>query len=140
MSVSHLANTSQRLEESAIATLDVLVVDDDADALEVIALMLESGGHRVTGETSARQALARLQAGERFDLVLLDVVMPGMDGVTLLRRLREDPATTMQLVVVCSAGGQRLMAHAMDAGADRVLSKPFRRQDLLTTLTELTRR
>jgi CheY-like chemotaxis protein len=81
------------------APVRVLVVDDDEDNLEASRWILEEMGHHVEVTPSGADAIGRVEAGERYDLVLCDLGMPGVDGWTVARRLRElAPATTVYLV------------------------------------------
>ena len=70
------------------AATKILLIDDDAGVLEVLGLMLSSEDHDVVMVSGAREALARLEAGETVDLVLTDLHMPDMDGWQLLRAIR----------------------------------------------------
>ena len=80
----------------------VLVVDDHRDTLEILGRLVQACGYRVTLAASGEEALAAL-ARDAADLVLLDVSMPGMTGIKLLRRIREDPQTQSLPVVMVSA-------------------------------------
>jgi CheY-like chemotaxis protein len=81
------------------APVRVLVVDDDEDNLEASRWILEEMGHHAEVTPSGADAIGRVEAGERYDLVLCDLGMPGVDGWTVARRLRElAPATTVYLV------------------------------------------
>lgn len=104
----------------------VLCVEDDPDIRALVELALGTvGGMRVTGCASGREALG-LAAELRPDLVLLDVMMPEMDGIETLRRLRADPRTADLPVVFVTA---KVQLHEVDAyrahGAVGVVAKPF---------------
>ncbi len=104
----------------------VLCVDDDEDILSVVALALRSlGGLEVTVATGGADALVVLQR-QPIDLVLLDVMMPGMDGMDTMRAMRENPATAGIPVVLMTAR-VRLYDSARKAfpGVHAVISKPF---------------
>lgn len=95
----------------------VLVVDDHADTAEVLSRMLERRGYRAAAALSGQEALARM-AGERPSLVVLDVMMPGMDGAELLRRIRRDPKLADVPVMVFSADfSHERMRELMGLGA-----------------------
>ncbi|MGZ6642830.1 MAG: SpoIIE family protein phosphatase [Solirubrobacteraceae bacterium] len=114
----------------ATAGATVLVVDDNLDLRRFVARLL-SGQWRVlqAGDGHAALAIAREQ---RPDLVLTDVMMPGLDGLALLRALRGDPATASIPVVLLSArAGEESAIEGLDAGADDYLPKPFSARELL---------
>jgi DNA-binding NtrC family response regulator len=107
----------------------ILVVDDDADNRRILEYMLQRDGYTVRGAPSGRQAL-KIYTEQRIDLALLDLSMPEMDGITLLKRLRqEDP--TIQAIVVTAHGSVERAVEAMKAGALDFLTKPVRSEVLL---------
>lgn len=109
----------------------VLVVDDDPDVLEFLHTLLAMEGFTVIQACDASAALQALQDGE-VRLVLLDVAMPGVDGLQLCRQIKESPLTTSLPVVVVSArSGQHVEAEALRAGATQFLRKPFDNDELL---------
>ena len=113
----------------------ILVVDDEFGVAEVIEAILEDEGHRVVTAVNGRQGLARL-AETRPDLVLLDVMMPIVDGPTTLRAIQADPALAGVPVVMMSSLDRATVA-AQAPGAAGFLRKPFRAQvlaDLVATL------
>jgi DNA-binding response OmpR family regulator len=112
----------------------ILVVDDDAAVLDVLRLALASGGHDVLAAGSAMEGLVRAQ-GERPDLVLLDILMPEMDGWELLKLLRLDPATRDMPVVIVSARSEpRDRVRGLQEGAVDYLTKPFSVAELLAAV------
>jgi CheY-like chemotaxis protein len=107
---------------------DVLVVDDNADLVEVMALMLADAGYSVRSARNGKEALEAVS--ERMpDLVLLDMLMPVMDGWQCARELRARYGRAVPIVVVTAAEHAR--ASAAEIGADDVLSKPFDLSQLL---------
>ncbi|MEV4344284.1 response regulator transcription factor [Actinoplanes sp. NPDC049596] len=117
----------------------VLIADDDADHLELMSLALERAGHTVLRARDAETARAALRRGG-VDAALLDVRMPGEDGLELCRRLRAEPATAFLPIMVISAdvNDERIL-HAVHAGADDYLAKPFQREELCARLDRLLR-
>ena len=118
-------------------SLDILVVDDNVDAAAMLAMLLEASGHRLTVEQSARDALARIETA-RFDVCLLDIGLPEMDGNALAARLRVHPHTCNALLVAITGYGQesdRQRSHA--AGFDQHMVKPVDTGKLLDVLAEV---
>ena len=107
---------------------DILVVEDDAGIRQTVAECLELEGYEVRQAASGAEALA-MAAARLPALVLLDVVMPAMDGQQVLRRLRSDPRTARLPVVVMTAAMQ-VVAGPVE-GAEAVLSTPFELAELL---------
>ena len=103
--------------------LRILVVDDDASLLEVVATFLESNGHTVRTSESGEEALDVLR-DEEFDLVLSDVAMAGLNGFELLRATRE-LYPDIGFVLMTAYEKRYPLSEALDAGADGYLSKPF---------------
>lgn len=111
----------------------VLVVDDEPINREVAEVIVTSAGHAVTTCDNGAQALEVVTAGQVFEVILMDVKMPAMDGIEATRRLRAFPATA-GVVIICVTGSEETVP--MDAGFDACLKKPYKRQALLQTLVE----
>jgi len=107
----------------------VLVVDDDADNRRILEYMLQRDGYTVRSAASGRQAL-KIFEEQQVDLALLDLSMPEMDGITLLKRLRQEDAS-VQAIVVTAHGSVERAVEAMKAGALDFLTKPVRSEVLL---------
>jgi CheY-like chemotaxis protein len=108
----------------------LLIVDDDHATLHALGGVLREAGYTVDAAESGEAALARLRSeASRPDLVLLDLMMPGVDGWELTTRMREDAATRGLPIVVMSAGGAPLLATAPVVAG--YLSKPLRMDQLL---------
>src|SRR5262245_58445775 len=108
----------------------VLVVDDDASIRAVVAEVLRDDGHVVAEAGSGDQALAACD-GNEFDLVLTDIRMPGMDGITLLERLRER-IPGVHVVVMTSHASLETAVGALKRGAYDYLNKPFENLDIIS--------
>ena len=108
----------------------VLAVDDDPTALGALKQILAQKGYDVTTATNGEEALDKVSAG--FDLVILDVSMPGMSGYDVCRKLRQDPTTNDVPVIFLTAKGLLMdMAEGQDAGSDLYLIKPVLATKLL---------
>lgn len=108
----------------------VLVVEDDRDLANIISMMLEREGFDVEQAFDGQQGLEAARAGS-FALVVLDVMMPVMDGYQVARKLRSDPKTEKQKILIMTARAQPIDRQAaMDAGADDFLAKPVTPQEL----------
>lgn len=109
----------------------ILVVDDEIGALTLIGIMLERGGFGVFKAKDAPAALDVL-AQNVPDLIILDVMMPGMDGIQLCREIRKRPETVQTPVLILSARGDAdSVMKGMDAGANDYLPKPILHHDLV---------
>ena len=109
----------------------VLVVDDQPSNLRVISALLERHGYAVTTAEHGADALAALE-GQLPDLLLLDMLMPGMDGFDLLREIRARAAwSSLPVVFLTVAQDRELLLRAFDAGAVDYVTKPFMPEELL---------
>ena len=112
----------------------VLVVDDQAANIQTVGTLLNSMGYDVMSATSAEQALQRL-AARLPDLILLDMMMPGVSGLDLCRRLKAKPQWEEIPVIFLSAAGEvPIITAALDAGAVDYVTKPFHRAELLSRI------
>jgi len=116
----------------------VLIVDDDAGLRQSLALLLQEAGYEAVGEGDPEQALGRAGA-ESFDLILCDVKMPKMDGVTFLRRYRTDGGQAL-LIMMSAYGSEDSALAAMREGAYDYLHKPFRPDEVTMTLRKAEER
>lgn len=115
----------------------VLVVDDEPLTQDLLRLMLEPAGFRVTGAEHGLEALQKVQQNKP-DIMILDVMMPHMDGIAVCRKIRSNPETA-DLPIVMLSGKTHLNAveEGMEAGANRYLAKPMSRNDLIQSLREV---
>ncbi|HEY4690914.1 MAG TPA: response regulator [Anaerolineae bacterium] len=119
----------------------ILVIDDDLDLLNMLRLMLERGGHTVTTTADGADGLAKAHE-LKPDMAIIDVMMPGMHGYQVCRKLREDPVTAHMVILILTARAQPVDREAaLAAQADDYMSKPVSPTELLNKVTEmLTRR
>ena len=112
----------------------IYVVEDDKSIRELVAYALGSAGYETESFTSSGEFFAALDAG-RARLVLLDIMLPGEDGLAILRRLRESPETAGIPVMIMSALGTELdKVRGLDLGADDYIEKPFGTSELLARI------
>lgn len=116
----------------------ILVVDDDAQVLELVSQMLTLEGHAVTAAQNGIEAEAQFSNGH-FDLVITDLIMPEREGLETITRLRQ--VTPIMPIIAISGGGRigatDYLESAAQLGANATISKPFNRNDLVSTVTEL---
>jgi CheY-like chemotaxis protein len=113
----------------------VLVVDDDPDLAAICSLILEGEGYETSVANNGVDAYDKVIA-TRVDVVLLDVMMPVMAGLTVCRLLKSDPETEQLPVIVMSAS-EKLREQARVAQADAVIAKPFNIDDLVLAVNKL---
>lgn len=118
-----------------MSTLNIMVVDDEEAMRESLAAWLESSGHEVGLADSGPRALDLLDGGT-YDLVLLDIKMPGMDGHELLRRIREHHPGIM-VVMITAYGSIESAVAAMKEGANDYLLKPFDPKQLMLLIEKM---
>jgi DNA-binding response OmpR family regulator len=118
----------------------ILVVEDDVDISELIAHYLTGAGHVVERLTSGADALPRLR-GSPVDLVVLDIMLPGLDGMRICTALRADPATAAIPVIMLTARGEEAdRISGLEQGADDYVTKPFSPKELTARVAALLRR
>jgi pilus assembly protein CpaE len=108
----------------------ILIVDDDLDTLRLVGLMLQHQGYRIIAANSGLQAIS-LSQGDKPDMVLLDIMMPDMDGYEVARKLRSDPTTNGIPIIMFTAKTQiDDKVAGFEAGADDYLTKPTQPREL----------
>jgi twitching motility two-component system response regulator PilH len=117
----------------------VLVIEDSVTQREMIANLLRGSGLTVIEATDGVEALDKIQ-GNPPDLVVLDIVMPRMNGYEVCRRLKADPKTQNVPVVMCSSKGEEFDRYwGMKQGADAYVAKPFQPTELVGTVKQMLR-
>lgn len=117
--------------------VSVLVVDDDVRILRLTRRILEMDGYRVLAASDGESALDMFD-DESPDLVLLDIMMPGMDGYTVCQRIRE--FSQIPVIMVTAKGGDEEKVQGLDAGADDYVTKPFSTEELAARVKAVLRR
>ncbi len=118
-------------------TKRILVVDDDENILSLERTILEQKGFDVTAAAGGAEAL-KLLSGQAFDLVLLDVMMPEIDGFTVCRKIKEDPRLKdVPVIFLTAKGGGEALAEGFESGAVMYINKPFTANKLLTIVNTM---
>jgi adenylate cyclase len=116
----------------------VLVIDDQPANLRLMDAVLSPRGYKVIAVESGQKALTALKESP-IDVVLLDIVMPGMDGHEVCRQIRADEATAFLPVVMITASGPQEKLHALESGADDFITKPFDQAELIARVASLSK-
>lgn len=113
----------------------ILVVDDERDVVELLKFLLEKDGHKVITAYNGREAITTAKA-EIPELILLDVMMPEMDGYTVQTQLLDDPKTRAVPIIILTAKGQLRDVFAMSANVKAYIEKPFDPKTLRSKISE----
>ncbi len=112
----------------------ILIVEDSPSELALMSHYLNESGYKVIQATGAKEALEKA-ISHNPDVIVTDVVMPGMSGFELCRSLKRNPATQKVPIVICSSKNQEIdRLWAMRQGADAYVTKPYTREQLLRTI------
>jgi len=115
----------------------ILVIDDDLDLQQMLRLMLQRGGHKVVTTGDGPDGLAKAKM-VKPDMAIVDVMMPGMNGYQVVRKMREDPDIAKMAILILTARAQPVDREAaISAQADDYMPKPFAPNELLTKVNEL---
>jgi CheY-like chemotaxis protein len=118
----------------------VLVVDDDPHVLQLLRVNFELEGYDVDSANNGEEALKRI-AAQKPDVLVCDVMMPGMNGLEVVERVRSEPTTAKLPIVMVSAKAQQAdLTAGGAAGADAYVTKPFDPQDLLDAVAKVLKR
>jgi two-component system, OmpR family, alkaline phosphatase synthesis response regulator PhoP len=123
-----------------VAKPKILVVEDEPDILEVIQYNLEREGNKVIACRNGEAGLSRIRT-EDPDLVILDLMLPGMDGVEVCRQVKADPVTrAIPIIMVTAKGEESDVVLGLGLGADDYITKPFSPRELLARVQVVLRR
>ena len=112
----------------------ILVIDDDVEIVDMVEYMLTEDGYTVVGAETGEEGL-QVASEFRPDLILCDIMMPGMDGYEILKRTRRDPEmATTPFVFITAKSAPEEHRTGMELGADDYLSKPFTEEELLAAV------
>jgi DNA-binding response OmpR family regulator len=118
----------------------ILLAEDEKHLADMVAFKLTNSGHRVVLARDGEEALALL-GRERPDLAILDIMMPGVDGLEVLRRIRDDPDLRALPVIMLTAKGQeRDVLAGLGAGANDYVVKPFSLKELVARIDTVLRK
>jgi two-component system, chemotaxis family, response regulator PixH len=116
----------------------ILIVEDSPSELELMSHYLKESGFNVIKANDAKEALEKAME-QKFDVVVTDVVMPGMSGFELCRALKRNPTTEKVPIVICSSKNQEIdRLWAMRQGADAYITKPYTRDQLVRAIKSLS--
>jgi len=117
------------------SVIKILVVDDEKDVVELLSFILEKDGYSVTTAFNGKDALAEIEKGHP-DLILLDVMMPEMDGYAVQTRLLESPTTKDIPIIILTAKGQLKDVFSMSSNVKAYIEKPFDPKSLRSKIQE----
>lgn len=119
----------------------IFCVEDDPAIRELVLYTLASSGFEAKGFSNGEQMFDRLKNGERPELILLDIMLPGEDGISILKRLKSDTATASVPVIMTTAKGTEYdKVIGLDTGADDYLAKPFGMMEMISRVKAVLRR
>ncbi|SHK10735.1 response regulator transcription factor [Paramaledivibacter caminithermalis] len=117
----------------------VLVVDDEQHILELIQFNLESNGFDVYTCDNGEDAV-RIANNEEFDLIILDIMLPGIDGIEVCKRIRDINGKNIPIIMLTAKGEENDKIKGLDIGADDYMTKPFSIRELLARIRAVLRR
>lgn len=119
----------------------IYCVEDDNGIRELVVYSLENTGFNAMGFEDGKQLFERLESGELPDLILLDIMLPGEDGISILKRLRKSPKTRELPIILLTARNTEFdKVTGLDCGADDYVTKPFGIMELISRIKAVLRR
>jgi two-component system alkaline phosphatase synthesis response regulator PhoP len=118
----------------------ILVVDDEEDILELVRYNLSREGYRVTGTLTGEEALRKVRS-DAFDLIVLDLMLPGMDGLAFTKTLKNDPRLrNIPIIMLTAKGEESDIVAGLELGADDYITKPFSPKVMIARVRTALRR
>ncbi|MFH0984055.1 MAG: response regulator [Candidatus Omnitrophota bacterium] len=118
----------------------ILFMDDEPDQITMVSLRLAKNGYTVVSASDGEEGLKKA-VEEKPDLILMDVLMPGLDGFEVCRRLRKNPVTKhIPIISTTAAGVDDIEAQCLAAGADACVRKPYDSADLLSKIRQFLKK
>ncbi|SDO70170.1 two-component system, OmpR family, response regulator [Rhodoferax sp. OV413] len=118
----------------------ILLVDDDRDIRDLVSAYLQKNGLRVSTAPTGRHMRQMLETAGPFDLIILDLMLPGEDGLTLCRDLRAGKFKTTPIIMLTARGDEADRVLGLEMGADDYMPKPFAARELLARIKSVLRR
>lgn len=120
--------------------MTILIIDDEADIREILAFNLSAAGYKVLQAQSAEQALELIGSGDSIDLLLLDVMLPGMSGFKLADTLRKEHTCELPIIFLTAKGSENDLLTGFCAGGDDYIPKPFSINEVLARIKAVLKR
>jgi phosphate regulon transcriptional regulator PhoB len=118
----------------------ILIVDDEPDIVDLVSYNLKKDGFRVTTASDGEEALNKIKK-DKYDLVVLDLMLPGIQGVELCRIIRNNPKTAGTPIIMLTAKGEEVdRIIGLESGADDYMTKPFSSRELIARIKAVLRR
>jgi len=118
----------------------ILVVDDEPDIIELVSYNLKKAGYSVVSASDSEEALSQVRK-DRFDLIVLDLMLPGIHGIELCRILRNNEKTAQISIIMLTAKGEETdKIRGLETGADDYMTKPFSPKELIARVKAVLRR
>lgn len=115
----------------------ILFIEDEPDQIMMVSMRLEANGYQIISANNGEEGL-KLAQKEKPDLVLLDLVMPKMDGSEVCRHLKQDAETKkIPIIIITASGVKNLEEKCLKSGAEDVIRKPFESADLVAKIRAL---
>ncbi|HEX7556569.1 MAG TPA: response regulator transcription factor [Leptolinea sp.] len=115
----------------------VLAIDDNPQIQKLVAVNLQARGYAVQLASSGEEAIDLFKIGQ-FNLILLDLILPGISGIDVCTWIRQQ--SDVPIIVLSARGDEELKVHALDAGADDYITKPFSQEEMLARVRAVLRR
>jgi phosphate regulon transcriptional regulator PhoB len=118
----------------------ILIVDDEPDIVELVTYNLKKDGFRIATASDGEEALHKIRK-DKYDLVVLDLMLPGIQGVEICRIIRNDPKTAGTPIIMLTAKGEEVdRVIGLESGADDYMTKPFSARELIARIKAVLRR